>query len=391
MQNLADALSHAKDAFDSIEKLILNRTTCSLSFLLNQKAHSVHIGNQQIHKEARSTTSFQYVQMGTLQMPFNEFTSDENRIRLAIENDRESHQATAESTGIKDSPYLTDCRNDLTTSNDSDVIENIDWREVVEMDGWPVQNQFHTASCVGFAVADGLLNFYINLWQKSGIPEYQSLSDLKDELTSNKIRIERHFSARKIWTYLKSVSFDNNPNKTYDDLSGVNTIAWRYALLKMLDHAFLPLDEQRLGVVEYSPLEYPYCTRWNYSNIFEFTHQKGRPIHIISTLGRDYNTAKEVITYIKRMLSKNGPLALEMRVSNHFRRFTSKDDLAIYTPNNEDRIIDHAVTAIGFNDNGIIIKNSWGETWGSLGYCVLNEKSFDPPEKTLHQIITINK
>ena len=30
----------------------------------------------------------------------------------------------------------------------------------------------------------------------------------------------------------------------------------------------------------------------------------------------------------------------------------------------------HAMTVIGYNQEGFIIRNSWGDTWGLNGYCV---------------------
>ena len=42
------------------------------------------------------------------------------------------------------------------------------------------------------------------------------------------------------------------------------------------------------------------------------------------------------------------------------------DNAACYTGD-----IDHGVTAVGYNDESIIIKNSWGSTWGDNGYIYL--------------------
>jgi C1A family cysteine protease len=45
--------------------------------------------------------------------------------------------------------------------------------------------------------------------------------------------------------------------------------------------------------------------------------------------------------------------------------------------NGEGNLGGHAVTAVGFNDLGFLIKNSWGYEWNDGGYTILPYNEFD--------------
>ncbi len=47
---------------------------------------------------------------------------------------------------------------------------------------------------------------------------------------------------------------------------------------------------------------------------------------------------------------------------------TGKVDAYYYEPKNEKSYGGHMVTIVGYNDNGFIFKNSWGEDWGEDGF-----------------------
>jgi C1A family cysteine protease len=51
------------------------------------------------------------------------------------------------------------------------------------------------------------------------------------------------------------------------------------------------------------------------------------------------------------------------------------DELKFWNGNNYQGA--HAVSAVGFDDSGFLIKNSWGADWGNSGYTILPYDDFD--------------
>lgn len=66
---------------------------------------------------------------------------------------------------------------------------------------------------------------------------------------------------------------------------------------------------------------------------------------------------------LKRALYKNGPCYFAIPVYNYGMR--------LWKPRQGDSLIGgHAITAVGYNEQGFILRNSWGENWGDKGYTV---------------------
>ena len=65
---------------------------------------------------------------------------------------------------------------------------------------------------------------------------------------------------------------------------------------------------------------------------------------------------------MKRSLLVNGPFILALPVYD-----SSRSDFW----NGSDFEGGHAVACVGYDEYGLIIRNSWGSTWGSSGYCTL--------------------
>tara|TARA_B100000513_G_scaffold171068_1_gene86968 strand:- start:106 stop:999 length:894 start_codon:yes stop_codon:yes gene_type:complete len=66
---------------------------------------------------------------------------------------------------------------------------------------------------------------------------------------------------------------------------------------------------------------------------------------------------------LKRSLLKNGPCLIGFPVYNNTPQMWKKRE-------NEQMKGGHAMTVIGYNEEGFIIRNSWGDTWGLNGYCI---------------------
>ena len=66
---------------------------------------------------------------------------------------------------------------------------------------------------------------------------------------------------------------------------------------------------------------------------------------------------------LKRCLLKNGPCLIGFPVYNNTTRMWKRKE-------NEQMNGGHAMTVIGYNKEGFIIRNSWGSHWGLNGYCI---------------------
>lgn len=80
--------------------------------------------------------------------------------------------------------------------------------------------------------------------------------------------------------------------------------------------------------------------------------------YIIESYARikDLNTLKE-------SLFSNGPCLIALPVYNNNIEFWKKNKNDTFKGG-------HAMTIVGYNDEGFIIRNSWGSGWGNNGYCL---------------------
>ena len=121
------------------------------------------------------------------------------------------------------------------------------------------------------------------------------------------------------------------------------------------------------------------------------------PKHIDSTIFKKAknhtisNYAKvDTIQGLKNALIKNGPCYIAVPVYDH-------SDTMWKCKNTEDKQQGgHAMTIVGYDKKGFIIRNSWGKNWGNKGYCIfpyedwgsqwevwttIDDKSFEIPQK----------
>ncbi len=64
---------------------------------------------------------------------------------------------------------------------------------------------------------------------------------------------------------------------------------------------------------------------------------------------------------LKESLFRNGPCYIAFPVYNYESKFWFQKD-------NESYLGGHAVTVVGYNEDGFILRNSWGKYWGNKGY-----------------------
>ena len=73
-------------------------------------------------------------------------------------------------------------------------------------------------------------------------------------------------------------------------------------------------------------------------------------------------TAKNYLEKTKRSLCENGPCFIVLPVYNYTKEFWKE------TEKNNKRIGFHAIVLVGYNEEGFIVRNSWGLKWGESGY-----------------------
>ena len=73
---------------------------------------------------------------------------------------------------------------------------------------------------------------------------------------------------------------------------------------------------------------------------------------------------------LKQALIVNGPCVGGLPVYD-----TNRDDFWVKYKGDE-YVGGHAIAIIGYNENGFIIRNSWGERYGDKGYAILPYDDF---------------
>lgn len=103
--------------------------------------------------------------------------------------------------------------------------------------------------------------------------------------------------------------------------------------------------------------EYPYGIIEHRDNIDEILYSKAKN-HIIASYSRIYT-----IDNLKKSLYLNGPCLIGFPVYNYSDQLWLQKD--------EDILLGgHAMTIVGYNREGFIIRNSWGKFWGKDGYTI---------------------
>ena len=98
------------------------------------------------------------------------------------------------------------------------------------------------------------------------------------------------------------------------------------------------------------------------------------------------------INDIKTALASSQPVAISFQVRNGFYNLTAANDLDTDTttiPHNPDGSLPyHTVLAVGYDQNGLLLQNSWGPGWGDSGFGRL---SWAVVAKDVYEAYTINQ
>lgn len=196
-------------------------------------------------------------------------------------------------------------------------------------DWWTVGDQERTGACVGWAVADGLLRYYL----------VESGAIAKDEL----------LSVRFLWMAAKEMDeFNQNPT-TFLESEG--TSIWAALKIVMEYGCLRETDMPREGGF-YQGSEQGFKSRASQLRVTS-----------IQQLEKD-------VDIWAHWLNRQGPLAARLDVDAAFQSAKASDAvLDVYTrfPNST---FGHAVTLVGYvpAEDQFIIRNSWGEKWGKDGF-----------------------
>ena len=118
---------------------------------------------------------------------------------------------------------------------------------------------------------------------------------------------------------------------------------------------------KEIGVCEEK--DYPYGTVQNKKAIDPRLYYKSK-----KNIIKGYAKVNS-ISNLKCSLHSNGPCLIGMPVYNHSEQLWIKK-------RNEKLMGGHAMTIVGYNTEGFIIRNSWGQFWGYQGYSTYEYKDW---------------
>jgi len=98
---------------------------------------------------------------------------------------------------------------------------------------------------------------------------------------------------------------------------------------------------------------------------------------IKNPLGAYYRINKDSVVDMQAAIKEVG--AIYCSATIHKKWFLGKTkELQIikYDPHNPNKIGGHAFAILGYNEDGFVVQNSWGEEWGYLGFAVLSYKDW---------------
>ena len=110
---------------------------------------------------------------------------------------------------------------------------------------------------------------------------------------------------------------------------------------------------QKVGICEEN--DYPYNTIETADQINPELYEKAKRNVI------QYYAKVNTMYDLKHSLYKNGPCLIGMPVFNYGHQLWIRNEFDTFLGG-------HAMTIVGYNQYGFIIRNSWGELWGDNGY-----------------------
>jgi C1A family cysteine protease len=190
---------------------------------------------------------------------------------------------------------------------------------------WTVSDQGSSGACVGFSLADGVLRWHF----------------VKNGRLANTGRLAPRF----IWMASKETDEFSSFPETFIESSGTS-------LKAALDIA------RKFGCVEESLL--PFNSAALYGGPTQAFYLKANQLKINSYVG-----LRTDLRQWRSWLAQTGPLLARLEVDGNFDRLGPTGKLTTYAGRS---LGGHAVTIVGYDARGFIIRNSWGTGWGKDGF-----------------------
>lgn len=119
-------------------------------------------------------------------------------------------------------------------------------------------------------------------------------------------------------------------------------------------------------------------TDWPYATDMRTVSQRPDARAFTNALQNKVNTYHRVAQNINQMkgcLAEGYPFVFGFAVYESFESdsVTATGEVPMPSPDREEQIGGHAVTAVGYDDSEqrFIVRNSWGKGWGDAGYCTM--------------------
>ncbi|WP_156902348.1 C1 family peptidase [Desulfomicrobium escambiense] len=200
-------------------------------------------------------------------------------------------------------------------------------RDLREPLWWGVDDQGETGSCVGWAAANSVLRWH---FVKAGLlPDFERLS------------------ARYLWMAAKEVDEYTSFPTTFIEIAGTSIKTALDIVRKFgaVPESVLPFGEASLFQGRPNSF-YALAARFKISSYF--------------SLGTDPRKWREWIAF-------NGPILTRLNVDDTWYRATeNKGRLEAYRADTAGG--GHAVALVGYDREGFVVRNTWGERWGDHGF-----------------------
>lgn len=230
------------------------------------------------------------------------------------------------------------------------VAESIDLRK--DCPWWKIQDQKLTGSCVGWAVADGLLRW---VFTKNG-----------------KISGIDQLSPRFIWMAAKELDEFTERPTTFIEREGTSLktaldIARKYGCVKENLLRFNNNSLYKGAPNDPNPLDtfYAIAAKLRINSYFN--------LNPVNMWGNRAKESEILLSWRRWLESRQSPILVRLDVDDTFLNAHKSDGvLSRYKP--ETATGGHAVVLVGYDQQGFYVRNSWGDTWGKRGYAYAKDE-----------------
>ncbi|XP_054154851.1 cathepsin L-like proteinase [Oppia nitens] len=114
----------------------------------------------------------------------------------------------------------------------------------------------------------------------------------------------------------------------------------------------------RLGGIE-ADSDYPYISGDKHKNQCAY-----QSVKTVAQVGTSYINVQDGESGMQQSVYMNGPLYVHVHVNENFQHYRS----GVFSDQNCDQQINHAVSIVGYGPGYWLIRNSWDTWWGEQGY-----------------------